>query len=163
MKYLKTATFIACIINTPNYAQLDWEHSKKASKEYLASGVLFELKNKSKNPIEVIFKQTIEVAPGQLSTKPLAVVLAANGDAIRIKRTSDFSLQYPMYLTISEQIPNQLNPTIHQFMFPTNVQQIMVKWENGTLQAQKGSIFGYAESGVPLKGNVRTQDIVRLR
>lgn len=163
MKQLKIIALTLLLLNTISSAQLNWEHSKKASKEFLSRGVLFELKNKSKNPIEIIFKQTIEDEAGQLSTKPLAIVLAPLGDAVRISSASDFTLQHPIYLTISEQIPNQLTQTIHQFMFPTNVQQIMIKWEDGKLQAQKGSLFGYAESGVPLKGNVRTQDIVRLR
>jgi hypothetical protein len=163
MKQILVITLLTLLLNTTSFAQLNWEHSKKASKEFLSRSVLFELKNKSKNPIEIIFKQTIEDEAGQLSTKPLAVVLAPNGDAIRISNASDFTLQHPIYLTISEQIPHQINPTIHQFLFPTNVQQIMIKWEDGKLQAQKGSLFGYAESGVPLKGNVRTQDIVRLR
>lgn len=163
MHIIKKITIAALVTTAMSLAQLDWEHTKKASKEFLNAGVLFELKNKSKNPIEVIFKQTIEIEPGQLATKPLVLVLQPNGDAVRISSAFDFSLKHPIYLTISEKIPNEANPAIHQFLFPTNMQQIIVKWEDGKLQAQKGSIFGYTESGIPLKGNVRTQDILRLR
>lgn len=88
--------------------------------------------------------------------------MQTKSDALRISRFN-FTTEQPIYLTIREQIPGNDNTPFYQYLFPTKVQQIIVKWEDGKLQAQKGSIFGYSESGIPLKGNVRTQDIVRMR
>ncbi|BDC35299.1 hypothetical protein Noda2021_12570 [Candidatus Dependentiae bacterium Noda2021] len=136
------------------FAQLSTEHSIKAGPEILKEGVAFEVKNKGKYPIEVMVKQ--------LPHLPVALTLQPKSDALRISRFN-FSLEQPVYLTIRELIPAETNAPFYQYLFPTNVQQIIVKWEDGKLQAQKGSIFGYSESGIPLKGNVRTQDIVRMR